>query len=65
METFIFSRLPEKHRRKFWLTVSGAYRYMEHYCDGYYRSLSVDDNEESYPKWPHPDYQKIDKDISR
>ena len=38
---------------------------MQHYCPGYYRSLSMDGNEEAYPNWPHPDYQQINKDIQR
>jgi len=48
--------IPENMRRQYWLTVSGAYGYMQHYCDGYYKSLSSESNNEAYPNWPHPDY---------
>ena len=63
LEQYVIMGIPENMRRQYWLTVSGAYGYMQHYCDGYYKSLSSEGNNEAYPNWPHPDYVQINKDI--
>ena len=57
LEEFVIQGIPENLRRKYWLSISGAYGYMHHYYDGYYKALSMDDNDSAYPTWPHPDYQ--------
>jgi len=59
LESYVIKGIPKQLRRKYWLTVSGAYGYLKHYGEGYYKTLSTDDDEGAYPSWPHPDYQVI------
>lgn len=59
LESYVIKGIPKQLRRKYWLTVSGAYGYLKHYGAGYYKTLSADDDEGAYPNWPHPDYQVI------
>ena len=65
LEQYVIKGIPPKLRRKYWLTVSGAYGYLKTYGDGYYQTLAKDDDEKAYPTWPHPDYSTIQKDIQR
>ena len=30
----------KKYRRQYWLSITGAYGYLNHYSDGYYAALS-------------------------
>ena len=46
----------KQFRRQYWLAITGAYGYLNHYSDGYYAALSSEGNDALYPKWPHPDY---------
>ena len=55
VEKFVIEGIPNELRRKYWISVSGAKGYLEHYSDGYYLAISSE-IEESYPDWPHPDY---------
>ena len=56
LEPFVVKGIPEGLRRKYWLSISGAYGYLNHYSEGYYQTLVKDDDERAYPTWPHPDY---------
>ena len=65
LEQYVVKGIPEQLRRKYWLTVSGAYSYLKHYGDGYYQTICQENSDEAYPNWPHPDYLSIQKDLTR
>jgi hypothetical protein len=55
LEEFVVRGIPDNLRRRYWLSVSGAFGYLKNYSPGYYATLSSED-ESCYPNWPHPDY---------
>jgi hypothetical protein len=65
LEEVAISGMPNQYRRQYWLAITGAYGYLRHYSDGYYDALASEGVEVLYPKWPHPDYQEILKDVPR
>jgi hypothetical protein len=65
LEQYVIKGIPSSLRRKYWMTVSGAYGYMKMYQEGYYQALCAESNDTLYPNWPHPDYLTIQKDINR
>ena len=65
LEELIMAGMPDKFRRLYWLAITKAYGYLNHYGDGYYAALSSIDDKVLYPKWPHPDYPEINKDLNR
>lgn len=62
LEEFVVKGIPDNLRRRYWLSVSGAFGYLKNYGPGYYATL-CSEVEENYPLWPHPDYAQINKDI--
>jgi hypothetical protein len=62
LEKVVIRGIPDNQRRRYWLSVSGAFGYLKNYSPGYYATLSSED-EQCYPNWPHPDYTQINKDI--
>lgn len=65
LEEFVVRGFPPSLRRKLWMSATGVYGYLKNYQDGYYQTISSENNEIAYPTWPHPDYQQIEKDIKR
>ena len=59
LEQYVVKGIPKQLRRKYWLTVSGAYGYLKQFGEGYYQTLCKDGEETAYPTWPHPDYSTI------
>ena len=65
LEEYVVRGIPSNLRRKFWLSVSGAYGYLKNYSDGYYQCLSKENDDIAFIKWPHPCYHEIKKDVKR